>query len=494
MANPQPDSPPENYLLAPNLYVWAYALQDKENLPPEISQHPFWVACDRLLAPLNAQLSDRLKSPTPTRPRILLENEKSISLTFPNRPDSGSEIAGFAQPFAIKDSYGLLFNLGYDDEKTILDPVSSADLRALNLRQYSTLPSPNLCLGETILITAYLSPSSARASWENLQNIVRTCYRDFLAKDIPNHGWFDRLCGSPIFEFNSTDPKAPRLHILILLLENSHALDFLNEHLRSFSDLWLYRNKIVSCFRDSRQTYDRLKETYDQLEHNLDNQQKNLNLPLNRTRDDVELKRLKQDLKTLSQVALPYSRLILKMKDFMKTIDINLHNYRETNQTIRSCLPEPSAELLFLNHFEQVKAPQWRQQIQDDLDYFENGTELINQAIATIRGLVEIDQAERDRQRQKAERDLQDSLQALGVGIAAGAIVASTTGLLTHPWQWPPQLSAPVHPLVVAVCLSSAIALCAWVLTHCILTAHREDLTLAASFRKLLGRNRSEAV
>jgi hypothetical protein len=48
---------------------------------------------------------------------------------------------------------------------------------------------------------------------------------------------------------------------------------------------------------------------------------------------------------------------------------------------------------------------------------------------------VEIDPAERDRQRQTAEQNRQDSLQALGVGIAAGAIVASTTGRLTRPWQ-----------------------------------------------------------
>ncbi|MBS0018112.1 MAG: hypothetical protein KFF72_17465, partial [Arthrospira sp. SH-MAG29] len=95
---------------------------------------------------------------------------------------------------------------------------------------------------------------------------------------------------------------------------------------------------------------------------------------------------------------------------------------------------------------------------------------------ASIRAIVEIDQAQCDRQRQEADaryyekqqeanQQLQNHIQAVGVGIAAGAIVASTSGLITEPWKRPDsdRFWLPYsHPFIIALLASIICAVGAW--------------------------------
>jgi CBS domain containing-hemolysin-like protein len=116
--------------------------------------------------------------------------------------------------------------------------------------------------------------------------------------------------------------------------------------------------------------------------------------------------------------------------------------------------------------------------------------------VASIRAIVEIDQAQCDRTWQRWEKkrdkrqqellkqaeekakaaqegqkklneDLQDQIQAVGVGIAAGAIMASSSGLITHPWGFPSRdrLLLPPHPFIIALAISSLFSVGAWWLT-----------------------------
>jgi hypothetical protein len=78
-----------------------------------------------------------------------------------------------------------------------------------------------------------------------------------------------------------------------------------------------------------------------------------------------------------------------------------------------------------------------------------------------IQKQVEVDQAERDRHIQEKQQKLQDHIQAVGVGIAGGAIVASSSGLLfkpqpmTVPWQ--ADSGKYPHPFLSAIAISSLV-------------------------------------
>jgi CBS domain containing-hemolysin-like protein len=126
--------------------------------------------------------------------------------------------------------------------------------------------------------------------------------------------------------------------------------------------------------------------------------------------------------------------------------------------------------------FGEKEAIAFQAQISADLNYFKPGYVLLDTAIASIRGLVEIDQAERDRILQDQNQKLQDQIQALGVGIAAGAIVASSSGLIlaekiTFPWEQ--NHGKDLHPFTIAVLLSLGGAIVFWLLVFCGLKLRR---------------------
>ncbi|TAF02024.1 MAG: hypothetical protein EAZ78_16025, partial [Oscillatoriales cyanobacterium] len=84
-----------------------------------------------------------------------------------------------------------------------------------------------------------------------------------------------------------------------------------------------------------------------------------------------------------------------------------------------------------------------------DLDYFANGSDLLEKALNAIRGRVEIEQAERD-------RNLQTTIAVVGVGIGvAGVVSSSYTLAVDKPWAPPSfQHPLPLHPFFSAVIIS----------------------------------------
>jgi hypothetical protein len=91
----------------------------------------------------------------------------------------------------------------------------------------------------------------------------------------------------------------------------------------------------------------------------------------------------------------------------------NIKNYRTCLEKIKQIGNPPQFWKDFLNRSEN----QWQNQIQIYSDYLAPGQELFDKMIDTIRGIVEIEQAERD-------RSLEKTIQIIGVGLGAGAIVS----------------------------------------------------------------------
>ena len=237
-------------------------------------------------------------------------------------------------------------------------------------------------------------------------------------------------------------------------------------------DLFFYRHKVSKAFQDSREIYKQLNQYYLSLDAILDKIQIQIDSAQPATQDNTCLQDLKTQLKELSADSLIPDRLWRKLKDFGTTININLNNYNDTIEQICANLEIDKEELSFWRYFGEETAPQFRGQIEADLSYCEQGTGLIAQAVASIRAIVEIDQAqcdriwqqeekERDKQLRDANQKLPDQIQSVGVGIAAGAIVASSSGLITQPWAFPSRdrLLLPPHPFLIALVAS---VLCSW--------------------------------
>jgi len=432
-------------IFAPNLYVCAYHLQGET---PDGATHPLWEACDRILAHLTpTRLIPNLQI---TQERILLSSEKTeISFTLTDHP----KIEGFIQPVQLQDSYGVFLNIGYDDS----DPIKTVDLSTLqrfNPNQIIPLPNSPSFIGQTLLLTLGLTPENQAVQGAELTQLANQCYQQLLQQN-SSPSRLGELFGSPIFEYGNPHHPDDAPHVLIWLFRDHAAYQIGDRNLQDcFTltfDLLFYRHKVTKAFADSRDIYLQLKHYYRNLDPTLDNIQKEMDKIDPNDQDYAHLQPFKIQLKNLSSDALIYDRLLRKMKDLLTTIEINGSNYNDQVAQIAATLGIEQADLCFWQPFGTQTTPQFRRQITADLSYFEQGTDLISQTIATIRAIVEIDQAERDRQqlelekqqqihqaerdreRQHKEKALQDNIQAIGVGVATGAIVASSSGLLLEP-------------------------------------------------------------
>jgi hypothetical protein len=201
-------------------------------------------------------------------------------------------------------------------------------------------------------------------------------------------------------------------------------------------ELFYHRHKIIKAFIESRNNYELAHKLSVGIETIIENLEATLEVKGNQYSQD-----LKEDIKQLMHDSLHYQRTLQTLENFDNTISIHLYNYQQKLEEISDRLQVALEELTSFNLFFEKTAPYFQRQIQGDLGYFKHGTDLINTAIASIRGIVEIEQAESD-------RSLERTIQILGAGLGAGGIAASAiSGHVDKPLVIP-QANSQIHPAV----------------------------------------------
>lgn len=505
---------PASSVLAPNVYLFAYQLCQRGK------DDPFWTECDRLFKECQVSLSLRdkldpdLLIDTQGDSILLLQNGKKKIDFQPrkNAPeDRKTTVSGYAQPSKIQDSYCLLFNLGYDDNQENLEKVSVDDLRTIlkpnSILHHFTNPSnnpdkPRIFLGNTLIFTAYIPSPNKQRDPNYLQSLADSCLTGLFNPDELKLYESGELFGNSIFAYENRDKTDGDRHVLIWLFRDEQADDAVNQCLPLLRDLLFYRTKIAIAYADSRLAYQGLSEGYEKIEQTLNNLQKKLDDPNSKFLSKDDLKNFKIQIKDLTKESLPYRRFLRKMDDFCDNIETNLKNYNQTLDEISQTLEMKREELVIFHEFAKQTAPYYQDKIKTNFRYFADGTELVDRAIATIRTLVEIEQAESDRTLQQQNEDLQDDIQALGFAIGVGAILASTSSLITEDWYWPNRQEIvtqmpPPHPFIVAFFGSIGLALFAFACMRCLLKNKRNRSRKESDSTEwesaIAGRNRNSA-
>ncbi len=219
--------------------------------------------------------------------------------------------------------------------------------------------------------------------------------------------------------------------------------------------------------RQARNRYQNGRDLYSNL-------QKKINTFNQAVADEkTRLENLTQFLAEIPQDAVNYNSCIQDLQTHYTTISTNAKNYWRCLEGIE----ESGEDVEVWKKFHQRTETIFLAQIEINLSYFSPGKDLLDRLITSIRGIVEIDQAKRDRDRQKTEKNLQDDIQAIGVGIAVGAIVASSSGLITIDWKWPnpSDRSLYPHPFLISIVLSLVVAWLAWVGMKCWQNRNKSD-------------------
>ncbi|BAZ23718.1 hypothetical protein NIES4073_46070 [Kalymmatonema gypsitolerans NIES-4073] len=482
-----------NYeIYAPNIHLFAFNLYKTPNaVSNSVAQKAenIWIKCNEVLQKLNIEQKLTLRTDNPEGMRVdmletaknngrfLLDLQGHIRL---DQPDEIVNITGIAYPLRIQDTYALALNIRCPEQENgkRTHEISLAILRKLNYGKCLLPNFINSTLGQTIVITGWLNEQQKAQADKFFKNIADECIKEFTGdsdayKDFYKQG---NLFGSPIFEYGLVRQPGIYCHIIVwLFCDPVTEKQFTEDCYHEFIDLFCYRNKIITVFQESRNTYSNIYKKFENIERIINEIFGNDELENSGTKNYIQLELLKQYMQKLPRIALEYTRLLRLLEFQRNTIAINTRNYQKTIGQICAKLesdPEYSLkpiDLSFLKAFSQDNCQYYQQQIQSDLNYFMQGSGLLEKAIASIRGIVEIEQAEIDRESLKElrakdesdkerDRNLQTTIGVVGTGLAAGAIVTSGSD------QLPDKLPVPftnysLYPFTVTIILGFGAAL-----------------------------------
>lgn len=265
-----------------------------------------------------------------------------------------------------------------------------------------------------------------------------------------------RVFGSPVYEYIediSTEPQSNR-NLWLWLETTSVARETLQYkgQLATIRELLCYRSKILFAYAQSRQCNTDANKVYDEVEKKAGELEENL-----RGTNEVEkTAKLKDLLLYISRNSFYFLKHLRNFREHQITIGTNAKNYLNCLQRLENHR-QPDDDFQFLYEFYERTQNQFIKQIDIDLDYLNPGRDIAKQMTETIRGYIDVMEAERDRK-------LRDTVEAIGIGVGASAVVASNAGLLVLPWRFPWQSdrSAYPHPALNSIGLSALIGIAAY--------------------------------
>ena len=389
------------------------------------------------------------------------EIEFKIDAFWEDRPLEGSIL-----PSRFQDSYTADLTFFYPEspipvaELKRFNPVSaSADKSVRCLLPPSLQPS----IGQTILI--YGEP----VVYDGYRELADACIASFVGEELSlsykNQG---QVFGSPIFEYSNSElDPSQGCHILVWLQDDPKTLDCVSPNFNYFLQrLLFYRSKVIFSYYKARQIY---KEG-ERLEVAIESKKAEFDAIDAETDPEKRLKLLKDLLSRLRKDLFNYTACLRYLRDRQTTIAANIDNYELTLANLRQAIaakyPVETDSLALFEDFLGLAKEKYEPQILIYLNYLGASQSIFQEAIAMIRGMVEIEQVEFDRSSEANEKERDKQLQNIvffvGTAVGVGGIAATSYPLISKedpivaPWH---REAEGLHPFVSSLLVSSAIAL-----------------------------------
>ena len=419
----------------PSVTLYAFHLcQDLTQEPGQLRQDAdqLWQNCANLSEPLAIpdlkSLPEKIQShPTQTpitnRYVQLLPGDGRLTYTPPLQIE-GSALKVEVYPLQIHDTYALDLTLYYQNVT-----VPASQFSHLNPQGCLLASNIQASLGQTLVL--YGEPVG---NPQEDRKLADACVDAFLQETDQQSPFFSasgQLFGSPIFEYDKGEEKpSEQCHILVWFNRHPETLNLAQKTYFSFLNLLCCRSKILFAYHQARWCYRQTRELYAELEQEVQLFQELPNEP------DARLEQLKQKLTQIPPQMFKYARYLRDIGDYKTTIATNAENYELWLGKIRDSILEGD-DLKFLENFLNQRSKQFQKQIEVELNYLKPGQQLFEQMLGTIRGIVEIEQAERDRALEKTlrqkeeaaeerEKRLQLWIALVGTGLAVSGISSQT--------------------------------------------------------------------
>ncbi|HSF75726.1 MAG TPA: hypothetical protein VLA84_18170, partial [Microcoleus sp.] len=386
-----------------------------------------------------------------TNGKLLIPEGKPLNFQTITQPDN-HKLDGSIYALRIHDTYTADLTLCYQNVH-----MKVADLTRLN-PQGCLLPTAiQPSLGQTLLL--YGEPAFYDTYRQLADESVKAFVQDKQRASI-ELGAEGKLFGSPIFEYDSREDDArQRCHILVWLQENPRTLEFATSTFNFYlMNLLCSRAKIVFVYGEARKKYRQAQQIVGELEKKLPE----LGAIESEQNRQVKLQKLKELLAEVHTKILAFAQEVRYLQEHRNTIDTNAENYGEALTRIRGlCIPGDNLD--FWQRFLDLAEDKYRRQIEIDLNYLIASQNLFQQSISTVRGMVEIEQVELDREQmelykqqedreKKRDRQLENIIFFVGTAIGGGQIFSAAYPLIKDkPIKWQPDFSLPLHPFAATI-------------------------------------------
>ncbi|MCF3578544.1 hypothetical protein [Planktothrix agardhii] len=467
-------------LIYPNLFYFVYDLREglgEDSREVEENQKIFTSKFQESISVLNSDTifeTEYYELLAPKQPPI-----KQFSET---------DYEGYYYPVRLNDTYGLLVACS-PKETTQCFEIQNIISKLKSKIDEKLPSSNGLLhegtLGQTWMLLAHVPESLT----PHYQEIAKDCYEQLAPKikgvkevnwdrDLQGQGCF---MGGVLFELGQyknqlkESPEHPSrrrsvnqriipsiqdisqsYHIVIALYPNAQSAKKAAELNFSWMRIFCYRHKILWAYSQSRYLKQKLKKNYEDT-------QKYINSFRKENENASNLNKLRKSLFRAGNLLSNYAIDLKYFADQIRTIEINLLNYqrrielvnelakKEYNLPLNSLAFSPHIEFLisqinipeleailerwtgrqlpvnlkFLENFSTTVQEKYLVQALKDYDSLSPGLNLLEDLINSIRGVTELDQAQRD-------RNFQTAVGIVGIGLAIGASLASISG------QFPP--------------------------------------------------------
>ncbi|MEZ2240098.1 hypothetical protein [Microcoleus sp.] len=431
----------ENWLIYPTVDLFVYDLADGIGQNEDkISQNRqnFWqkIYRDKISAP---QLEQLKQAEAETADYIELLGDKKLAAFE-------SPLDGYAYPVKLGDTYAAQFDLSgkiESDKQKTFEPKEIDCLEWLKQQVISRV-NPPATIGQSWLVWGQLT-----ADDQDALETAKNCYNKLNL--FPNAKWDRDLKSTG--QFLNADfyelwlPPGDRgnisqnYHVLICLFpynngkpigDISKTVAKLYVHLMR---LFAFRNKVIWAYTQSRQLKADLKDaarTIQDIVQQLPNQ---VNAP------KVDLKELQQSLVNSLTIFSVCANYISRLEEQENIIKTNLKNYKRRLETIGKERGSDAEAFKFMASFSDFAKEKYVWQVAADNRSLSAGLRLLENAIQTIEGIIEIERA-------KSDRTLNVTIGAVGVGIATSGVYASV---------YAGQIAPPKNPMDVNTVFWSSI-------------------------------------
>ncbi|MBD2472376.1 hypothetical protein [Nostoc sp. FACHB-145] len=334
-------------------------------------------------------------------------------------------LKGYYYPVRLSDTYGLLFDCSVDEKD---NPQKLSSLRYL--KQQAKLIEGNL--GKTWKVSGIMPNPNTDAellakniykvliSDDTAKNLTDAAYENLISKQ-----WQYRKAGkflnASVFEVWRMPDTWKSIE------ENSHILIFLYPDIQTmqeaakFDEDWMrllcYRNKIIWAYCEIHKIKQQLQTGF-----------KTIRKITSILKNKSELQSLKEILENNVETHYSYVINLNYLEIQTSTIEINLHNYKEYLDYINNYIKNNSSlfgdtDLNFLENFNNIVENTYQMQAKKDYANLRPGIDILENQLNTIRGIVEIEKAER-------ERHLENLIATVGVGVGIASIASSAASTL----------------------------------------------------------------